>query len=195
MSKQLKKINKRKAIAKSTCDLFISKGFVNISISEIAKIAGIGKGTIYEYFTNKEDIIFELMSCLQEDYDVKLNSVLKKSQSITEKIKYLFSLYIGEDPFVQTQRDIYKEFLAITLNNPSIDIIQYQNNMMDKYTNILLEIIDEGIRNDQLQDIAIEFVPSVFATLNGFFIVRKPKEVILKYIDNLFKLLEKKGDN
>lgn len=195
MSKQLKKINKRKAIAKSTCDLFISKGFVNISISEIAKIAGIGKGTIYEYFTNKEDIIFELMSCLQEDYDVKLNSVLKKSQSITEKIKYLFSLYIGEDPFVQTQRDIYKEFLAITLNNPSIDIIQYQNNMMDKYTNILLEIIDEGIRNDQLQDIAIEFVPSVFATLNGFFIARKPKEVILKYIDNLFKLLEKKGDN
>ena len=67
MSKQLKKINKRKAIAKSTCDLFITKGFVNISISEIAKVAGIGKGTIYEYFTNKEDIIFELMSCLQED--------------------------------------------------------------------------------------------------------------------------------
>lgn len=195
MSKQLKKLNKRKAIAKSTCDLFITKGFVNISISEIAKVAGIGKGTIYEYFMNKEDIVFELMSCLQEDYDPKLKESLEKSKSIKEKIKYLFSLYISDDSLVQTQRDIYKEFLAITLNNPSIDIIEYQNNMMDKYTNILLEIIQEGIKNGELQEIAISFVPSIFATLNGFFIARKPKNVIIEYIDNLYSLLEKKEIN
>ena len=49
-----KKLEKRKAIAKSTCDLFVRKGFVNISVSEIAHVAGIGKGTVYEYFSNKE---------------------------------------------------------------------------------------------------------------------------------------------
>ena len=193
MSKQLKKLNKRKAIAKSTCDLFITKGFVNISISEIAKVAGIGKGTIYEYFINKEDIVFELMSCLQEDYDPKLKESLEKSQSIQEKIKYLFSLYLSDDPIVQTQRKIYKEFLAITLNNPSTAIIEYQNNMMDKYTNILLEIMQEGIKNNELKEISIDFVPSIFATMDGFFIARKSKEDIEKYIDNLSNLLEKKG--
>ena len=59
-----KKLQKRKDIAKSTCELFVRKGFVNISVSEIAQVAGIGKGTVYEYFRNKEDIVFELMSCL-----------------------------------------------------------------------------------------------------------------------------------
>jgi AcrR family transcriptional regulator len=193
MSKQLKKLNKRKAIAKSTCDLFITKGFVNISISEIAKVAGIGKGTIYEYFTNKEDIIFELMSCLQEDYDPKLKERLENSQTIDEKIKHLFSLYISDDPIVQTQRDIYKEFLAITLNNPSEQIIQYQHNMMEKYEQILFNIVQEGINDGKLEPIALEFVVSIFATLDGFFIARKPKEVYLQFIDNLYRVL-KKGD-
>jgi AcrR family transcriptional regulator len=192
MSRLLKKINKRKAIAKSTCELFISKGFVNISISEIAKVAGIGKGTIYEYFVNKEDIVFELMSCLQEDYDPKLKKCLEKSQSIKEKIKHLFSLYLSQDAAVQTQRDIYKEFLAITLNNPSTAIIKYQNNMMEKYTHILLGIIQEGIDKNELKENAVDFIPSIFATLDGFFIARKPKEMIAEYIDNLISLLEKK---
>ena len=103
-----KKLEKRKAIAKSTCDLFVRKGFVNISISEIAYEAGIGKGTVYEYFSNKEDIIFELMSCLQEDYDPKLHENLKKSSSAKEKLTHLFSLYLSSEPKAQTQRDIYK---------------------------------------------------------------------------------------
>ena len=191
MSRLLKKLNKRKAIAKSTCDLFITKGFVNISISEIAKVAGIGKGTIYEYFTNKEDIIFELMSCLQEDYDPKLKENLEASDSTQAKIKDLFSLYISEEPVIQTQRAIYKEFVAITLNNPSIEIIEYQNNMMEKYTQILMEIIQEGINKGELKEEAIKFIPSIFATLDGFFIARKPREVIIKFIEDLTQLLKK----
>jgi len=192
MSKQLKKLNKRKVIAKSTCDLFISKGFVNISISEIAKVAGIGKGTIYEYFSNKEDIVFELMSCLQEDYDPKLKASLQNSKTIKEKVKHLFSLYLSDDSRVQTQRAIYKEFLAITLNNPSTVIIEYQNNMMEKYTNILFDIIQSGVESGELKENAIDFIPSIFATLDGFFIARKPKEVIIEYIENLSNFFEKK---
>jgi len=192
MSKQLKKLNKRKVIAKSTCDLFISKGFVNISISEIAKVAGIGKGTIYEYFSNKEDIVFELMSCLQEDYDPKLKASLQNSKTIKEKVKHLFSLYLSDDSRVQTQRAIYKEFLAITLNNPSTAIIEYQNKMMEKYTNILFNIIQSGVESGELKENAIDFIPSIFATLDGFFIARKPKEVIIEYIENLSNFFEKK---
>lgn len=192
MSKLLKKLEKRKLIAKSTCDLFIQKGFVNISISEIAKVAGIGKGTIYEYFENKEDIVFELMSCLQEDYDPKLNENLKNSKTTKEKVKHLFTLYISEDLIVQRQRDIYKEFVAIRLSNPSDAIIAYQNNMMDKYTNIMLKIFNDGVKSKELKVEAIKFIPSIFATLEGFFVTRKSKDEIVEYIDNLFTLIENK---
>lgn len=188
-----KKLEKRKAIAKSTCDLFVRKGFVNISVSEIAQVAGIGKGTVYEYFSNKEDIIFELMSCLQEDYDPKLHENLEKSTTAKEKLTHLFSLYLSDDPKVQTQRDIYKEFLAITLNNPSKAIIEYQDIMMNKYYQVLTEIFQQAIDKNEINKNALTLIPSIFATMDGFFTGRKSKKAIYIYIDNLFKLLENKG--
>ena len=188
-----KKLQKRKDIAKSTCALFVKKGFVNISVSEIAEVAGIGKGTVYEYFSNKEDIVFELMSCLQEDYDPKLSENLQKSKTAKEKLTYLFSLYLSPDPKIETQRDIYREFLAITLNNPSEAIIEYQDRMMDKYTKVLTAIFQDAIDKDEIKTGALDLIPSIFASMDGFFIGRKSKGEMVSYIDNLFLLLENKG--
>lgn len=194
MTKALKKVEKRKQIAKSTCDLFIKKGFVNISVSEIAQVAGIGKGTVYEYFSNKEDIVFELMSCLQEDYDPRLMEKLEKSETAKEKMIHLFTLYLSDEPKVKTQRNIYKEFLAITLNNPSDQIIKYQDTMMAKYTKILTDILKEGISAKEIDEKSLDFIPGIFATMDGFFIGRKSKEEILCFIDQLFEALSfKKG--
>lgn len=193
MTKVMKKANKRKKIAQSTCELFIEKGFVNISISEIAQVAQIGKGTVYEYFSNKEDIVFELMSCLQEDYDPKLKSNLESTTSAKQKVIYLFDLFINEDELIKKQKQIYKEFLAIYLNNPSDEIIAYQKVMKNKYTEILLAIFEEAIKNGELIEQSIELVPSIFATVEGYFIVNDDTKHILEYINSLFKILEKKG--
>lgn len=192
MPKIVKKEEKRKQIAKSTCGLFIEKGFVNISISEIAKVAGIGKGTVYEYFKNKEDIVFELMSCLQEDYDPKLRQNLEESNNVVEKILYLFDIFLSDDETIKIQRQIYKEFLAISMNNPSDEILVYQENLKNKYTKILSDIIDIEIQNENLKKEAISFVPSLYATFQGYFIINEDKEIILKYVNDLFGLLETK---
>ena len=190
MPKIVDKLQKRKTIAKSTCSLFIEKGFVNISISEIAKVAGIGKGTIYEYFKNKEDIIFELMWCLQEDYDPKLEENLSKDVDVIQKVIYLFDIFLNDDEIIKTQRQIYKEFLGIYLNNSTEEIIEYHTNLKEKYSLILREILNESIKKGELKIEALGFVPSVFATVEGFFIVNESKEQILDYINNLFSLLK-----
>jgi len=194
VSKLQRKQDKRKQIAKSTCNLFIEKGFVNISISEISKVAGIGKGTVYEYFENKEDIVFELMSCLQEDYDHKLQCNLENSNDTKQKVIYLFDLFLNDNEIVQTQKKIYKEFIAISLNNPSDEITNYQKIMKDKYTEVLLNIFNDAISKGELIEESISLVPSLFATIEGFFIITDDKLLMIDYIDSLFKILEKKGD-
>jgi TetR/AcrR family transcriptional regulator, acrAB operon repressor len=192
MPKIVDKITKRKDIAKSTCNLFIQEGFVNISISQIAKVAGIGKGTIYEYFKNKEDIVFELMSCLQEDYDPKLELNLKESINTKQKVIHLFKIFLDDDETIQTQRKIYKEFLAIYLSNPSDEIIEYHLKLKEKYSLILLDILKSAIKNGEISELAVEFIPSLIATAEGFFITNEnSKKQIIDYIDNLFILLKK----
>lgn len=193
MSKLVNRSKKRVDIAKSTCELFIKEGFVNISISQIANQAGIGKGTVYQYFENKEDIIFELMSCLQKEYDPKLQAKLLKSSSVKQKVLALFDLFISDDEKVLIQKQIYKEFLAIYLNNPSDQIRVYQKQMKDKYTDILINIFNEAILNNELRKESINFVDSVFATIEGFFIVNDDQKQIVNYIESLLELLQKRG--
>jgi len=189
-----KKHEKRKIIAQSTCKLFIEKGYSNITISELARVAGIGKGTIYEYFTNKEDIIFELMATLQDEYDLKLYKKLTTTESLKEKVVFLFDIFLGTDEKVKTQRLIYKEFLSIYIHKKTTEMNKYNQNMMDKYKDILENMFKEAIKKNEISEIALVFIPSIFATFQGFFIMDEEKTVIYDYIENLFKLFELKKE-
>ena len=47
---------KIQAIARAALELFAQKGFSATSVTQIATAAGVGKGTLYEYFETKTDI-------------------------------------------------------------------------------------------------------------------------------------------
>ncbi|NLU48034.1 MAG: helix-turn-helix transcriptional regulator [Syntrophomonadaceae bacterium] len=44
---------KREAIIQAALQVFSEKGYHNARMEEVATVAGIGKGTIYEYFDSK----------------------------------------------------------------------------------------------------------------------------------------------
>ncbi|MCP4674309.1 MAG: TetR/AcrR family transcriptional regulator [Deltaproteobacteria bacterium] len=51
------KDEKRQAIALTAVEVFGENGFERTRIDDVAKAAGVGKGTIYEYFKNKEELM------------------------------------------------------------------------------------------------------------------------------------------
>ncbi len=56
--------NKRQQILKAALEVFKTKGYANTSITDIAKQADIGKGTLYLYFKNKEELLYSVfMEC------------------------------------------------------------------------------------------------------------------------------------
>jgi len=52
--------NKRDQIITATRDLIVEHGLQDISMSQIAQRAGVGMGTIYNYFASKEELVFGL---------------------------------------------------------------------------------------------------------------------------------------
>ncbi|UNC92167.1 TetR/AcrR family transcriptional regulator [Candidatus Contubernalis alkaliaceticus] len=54
-------LDKRQEIFKSARELFYIKGFKEIGVADIAKLAGIGVGTFYNYYDSKEQIFFEVL--------------------------------------------------------------------------------------------------------------------------------------
>ena len=63
-------IERKLKILKSAVKSFAASGFHISDIDNIAKNAGVGKGTLYRYFQNKEDLFFESVKyCMDEMYD------------------------------------------------------------------------------------------------------------------------------
>lgn len=48
---------KREAILEAALDLFVQRGFHGTAVPHIAERAGVGAGTIYRYFENKEALV------------------------------------------------------------------------------------------------------------------------------------------
>ena len=58
MKHKKRKQDKRSRIIEAAAKVFAHKGYNSTLIADIAKEAGIGKGTIYEYFPSKVDLFF-----------------------------------------------------------------------------------------------------------------------------------------
>lgn len=56
------KKKKRNSLLSNAFSLFMNQGIANTSISEIAHASGVGKGTFYFYFKDKEDLVDKLIA-------------------------------------------------------------------------------------------------------------------------------------
>ena len=63
--RERKKLAARDRILSTAIDLFSRQGFDAVTIDQIAAEADVGKGTIYNYFATKEDIVVAFMADLE----------------------------------------------------------------------------------------------------------------------------------
>jgi AcrR family transcriptional regulator len=63
--RERKKIAARSRILSAAIDLFSRRGLDAVTMDEIAAAADVGKGTIYNYFAAKEDIVVAFMADLE----------------------------------------------------------------------------------------------------------------------------------
>jgi AcrR family transcriptional regulator len=56
--RERKKRQTRDAIAAAAMELFLARGFDEVTIAEIARAAGVSRKTIFNYFPAKEDLVF-----------------------------------------------------------------------------------------------------------------------------------------
>ena len=66
------------SIIQSAKKVFFKKGYLKATMEEIAQGAEITKPTIYQYFKNKEDLFFSLMTPVIDDIGIQLGKIQKK---------------------------------------------------------------------------------------------------------------------
>ncbi len=193
------KEQKRRDIALSAKEIVLEKGIQNLTISAIAKEAGIGKGTFYEYFKSKEELLFELVEILMLAHNKRIEAQLEEAENTAEKIK-IFSNFFYDEKSGEL-RQLYKMFTGISLLSPQEEMKAFQTECFDYYYNWFEKIIEEGIAGKELNPAARQMTGAMFATAKGMFIIAQTtnrnsdlKSEIHSYVDTLMRLLSCAGE-
>jgi len=84
------KQNKKSRIIEAAARVFATKGYKGTIIADIATEAGIGKGTIYEYFHSKEDLFFAVFEWFVHMTETEARvSISALGGSASERLKTL----------------------------------------------------------------------------------------------------------
>jgi AcrR family transcriptional regulator len=189
------KVQKKKDIALSCKALVVKEGINSLTIAHIAKTAGIGKGTVYEYFKNKEEIVFEIVNIMMQEHSKKLRVQLTEQKSSKDKIKKFSEFFYNEDE--RELREIYKEFISLSLMKPNEEVLAFQTACFNNYYRWFKEILQAGIDGGELRAESLALAQGLFVVGEGMFIAKNTTNAIdnLKleletFIDTLFTLLE-----
>lgn len=192
------KEQKKKDIALAAKQLILREGINNITIAQIAKAANIGKGTVYEYFKNKEEIVFELVEMLMQEHNKVKEENLASLHVTREKVKYFFRFFYAHESL--ELREIYKQFTAIALSAQNDAMLDFQTECYNFYASWMENIIQEGIDSKELREEAKELIMIIFAFAQGAFImsvttnaIDNLEHKINEQIDILFELMEKRS--
>ena len=77
---------KRQEILQATLELIAERGFHEAPIALVAERAGVGAGTIYRYFANKEQLITELF----QEIHARISAVMRDGYQVDQSIRQRF---------------------------------------------------------------------------------------------------------
>ena len=88
---------KKEKVLEAVFDAVLEKGDITgVTVSEIARRAGIGKGSVYMYFASKEQMIFEAAKYLVESTMAKITDFsVNESKSFKENMKSFLREHIN----------------------------------------------------------------------------------------------------
>jgi len=92
--------------------LFSENGFEKTSIEQLARAAGIGKGTIYSYFQTKTEIFHAFC---EDELDFIHSELLTKTDPDSPLIEQLMILYMGEFSLISKNKEFGRLLLQHTV--------------------------------------------------------------------------------
>lgn len=110
----MKKLEKRDIILKASLELFVEQGFHGAPMAMIAQRAGVGAGTIYRYFENRDILIRELFHELERRSYLVLEQGYSAEKPLRERYIHLCSALLHH--FIENPT--YYRFLEQFFNSP-----------------------------------------------------------------------------
>lgn len=148
--REKKKIETKNRIFEVSGRLFKEKGFENTTVDEIAKEAGIAKGTFFNYFPTKEALLLYFGEQRDELIYNLIENEMKRSIPAKEKITNLLvrlaESYEKDRELTKLLIFEYRRYVGYSGLRPGED-----NSRSSRIIKILQDLLEEGMKNSEVK--------------------------------------------
>jgi TetR/AcrR family transcriptional regulator, fatty acid metabolism regulator protein len=138
--------------------LLAEKEFVSITIADIAKTAGVTEALIYKYFSDKRDLLHQVLAEYLAHFVKKLEEELSTAQGPLDKVRKLILHHIS----MYAHDRIFARILLVEVRNYSDYFNSPAYATVKHYAEMLLAIIKEGMAEGSIrQEVPAEAIREV----------------------------------
>jgi AcrR family transcriptional regulator len=145
---------KRERIGNAAIRLINTIGFADVSMSKIAKKAGVATSTIYLYFDNKQDMLNKLYLMVRSDFSYALRKGYVSSFPVEDSMRGIYFRiikYFEENPH-------HSSFMEQFASSALIHGINREEEA--EYFYFLVQLIDRGIQGGLLKNTSTSTIGS-----------------------------------
>ncbi len=188
MVKKIKSKKRKQQILSAAEKVFAENGYQETTISAIAKEAKISDATIYEYFSNKEELLFSIPADrIQQGLET---SIYKYIYGAGNKLRTYLAITLGT--YQANPQWASVVMLILKQNRNFLKTDTYQ--MFRESTRTLIKIIEEGIASGEFRsDIDPYLVRSLILGFIEHTVIRalliERKEDLLEYVKPMVDII------
>ena len=152
---QKRSIEKKEKIIHAGFELICEKGYYNTNTAEIAKVAGVSTGIVYQYFKDKHDILIEGIRLYANSLFYPMLLIANENiKTNINKENFSFILRDMINKFIKNHKiskTAHEEKIAMTHSDQEVAQIFHNSEMemANKVTSILLE---NGFKSENLSE-------------------------------------------
>lgn len=180
--------DKKKAILNAALKLFNERGFDGTPTSLIAKEAGVATGTLFHYFSTKEELINHLYLSIKEEMILELLDIIGKETSVEKKLERAFVDSILSDLKNPERYKFYQQFCF----SPYITKLTKEQALQrfEFLTNMFKQAQQEGLMQKYSPQFIFEISSGIHMAVTEH-LMNYPEEDKETYIKNAVEVLFK----
>jgi AcrR family transcriptional regulator len=176
------RVDKRTAILEATLAVLTEKGLSGLKVEEVARRAEVGKGTIYLYFKDKQDLLRALVEYRTFGFYQEVAAVVESPRPFFERLKEVLARRIA---WVEEWRGLW----AAVAREADPEPQAWLKGMHERYLALLEALVKSGQEEGAVQEeLSPRLTAAILAALGCSPLVDLPGE---DYVGHLLLVLQK----
>jgi TetR/AcrR family transcriptional regulator len=151
--------SKRQQILEAAYTVFSQKGYHRATVDEIIALADTGKGTVYNYFNNKEQLFYTLIRERSQPFETALQKTADNDMPTMEKLEAMVRLFLK---FYKDNASLWRVMMHEIRGFGSDGLSYVKTETRDKYREgfsrtigMVAKVLQEGIDQGLLKEVNV----------------------------------------